>query len=343
VNNPENLSETSLGMDEYARSAATLLQSFDDAQLAILTIQTVACDDENGHQEHARELLALLFDRTSPLPSDEKPDRRLYPQLCRLSDRINDSAERLRNQLTSARAPSHRLRWIASTAWASCALGAALLIANAAWWPALVLILMRSFGSILIGTSDFPADRLRASTDAETGRSRVERCLMSHTGDAVTLLGVAAVLLDNSRPIWTLFVAASACAMLLGSLARVGAIHTGVLIRRQATERIARRAVAFLSVLAVALFQPNVPSDGIPLIALCAIGPLAYALLELYNAHVRMGEGTGVTVFQRRLHEPPVLIHQWSAIGSTSSELASSQRGHEPGGGIRRNHSEWLS
>lgn len=297
----------------YAERVDRLFTAYDQADLAIDRLQLDREGDDPGLIEHATSLLGLVLSRAAtqlavlhgplvaggPAPASVgvgAVERRLHQLGRRLSKQ--DASPTARN--------------LAAFAWLTAAVGAGVAIALTWWWAAVGLLMVRIAGSVWIGRTDFPADAVTAASTPGSARARIERCLMSHAGDAAGLLGVTYALLGQDRSAWAMLTVGAVCLMLFGALARVGSLQAGVLPPRTAVERVARRGPLLVVLVATAVWQPEVPTSGVPLLGLACGGTLAYAVVELFRVHRMLGEGTGVIVVQRRVDESPILLHHSS-------------------------------
>ena len=302
-------------MSEYERRTRRLFEAYDDADLSIFRLQVEHEGDEPRLRDHAGQLLGLLIDRTATRLESGHPRLTLAgsssvarpdPGVIRSLDaRLLAIGRR-----HARREPSERLRWLASVAWLVIAVGAAGCIAKGWWLPATVLLVGRVCGSVWVGNTDFPVDG--ELPGGETPRARIERCLLSHIGDAATLIGVTLALIGQQRTAWAAATVIALSTMLFASLARTGALQVGVLVRRSVIERVARRTSVIIAVGATGLFQSSPAATTIPLLGFAGVGALLYAVVELVHVHRMLGEGNGVIVIQRRNGQLPIVLHQAS-------------------------------
>ena len=221
---------------------------------------TEATGQQHGHRLDAHTAYVLL----------ERPSAALYRFLSRW------------------RVRSHALLVTWSWMALSLAVAASAAIVYGHWMLAAVLVAARTLGSVFAGTTRYPSDAANEPYGPETPASWVERCVVSHLGDALCLVAVAHALSLAGRAMWSLLVVLATCVMLVATLTRVGAYHVDVLMERKATERIARRASLLGALLLSVLVQPVVPHAGVPILALAALGPIAYAMLEFGCTHRRL-------------------------------------------------------
>jgi hypothetical protein len=142
------------------------------------------------------------------------------------------------------------------------------------WFVAAAFVLVRAVGSLYAGTSKFPAED--GCTPNVARRVHVLRCVSSHAGDALGLVGLGFVLSAANRPVWGLAFDVAGVTLLLATLTRVASVQVGICLYRKATERVARR----LSLIVGLVISGFVGHGVSPWVALAIIGPVAFAAME---------------------------------------------------------------
>lgn len=268
------------GSRDFADLATRSLDDFDRAACSIGRLEQIGLVADDDLRKGTDQMLRNLSYRA-------REARPLRPQPSKPSTRVNAVSSVLEPRLLQAHellvphaVESPALLWLWS--WTSLAVVGVMCWAAHTdhWMTATALVLVRSVGSLFAGTARFPtAKRPDPTVDAP---SRVLRCVMSHTGDALGLVGVGFALSANDRPVWGLVMSCAALLMLTATLTRVAAVQVGLVVNRKATERIVRRLSLGLGFIAMAA-AGGVATTGVPPVVIAAIGPSIYAAVELWR------------------------------------------------------------
>jgi hypothetical protein len=268
------------GLRNFAELSTRSLDDFDRAACSIGRLEQIGRVADDDLRKGADQLLRNLSYRA-------REARPLRPQPTRPPSRFNTMSNflepgllRAHELLVPRRVESPTLLWF----WSWTSLAAVGVMCWAAhtnhWILATALVFARSVGSLIAGTAAFPsAERPEPSDGAP---SRVLRCVMSHVGDALGLVGVGFALSAEGRPVWGLVMSCAALLMLAGTLTRVAAVQVGLVVNRKGTERVVRRLSLGLGLVAMAT-AGDIASSGVPPVIVAAIGPSIYAATELWR------------------------------------------------------------
>lgn len=152
---------------------------------------------------------------------------------------------------------------------------------------AATLLTARILGSFLQPTPGLSADVLSDYTHGETKHRNVDwhvdwrACVIGQVCDLATLLAVAGYLMIQERTAWGAAVGLVALLEVFGTMVRVAAVQGGIVLRRLYLERLMRNGSLLLGVILATLLQPEVPTSGVPLIAIAAVGGGLYAVGEI--------------------------------------------------------------
>ena len=273
----------------YEHDAAHVLANFDAASSAIhrLASSSRSCDDQSSDPSLAllrglRKQLTILVVRPEP------PASPINTTVSTWSGRVGEALLRLHRWIAPYRVQNSRVLWT----WTWLSLGLAAAVGYAAthnrFGISLAALSLRVVGSLFAGTVRFDK-RSQNPVIVENARSCVERCVASHLGDVISLLGVSWALVLANRAVWAVAVAGAAVLTNTGTLMRVAAVHVGVIVHRKGAERVARRGSMFIGLICAAFVQRGIPTTGVPLLAVAAVGPTLYALIEMYVTHQRLG------------------------------------------------------
>jgi hypothetical protein len=268
------------GSRDFADLATRSLDDFDRAACSIGRLEQiglVADDDLRKGTDQMLRNLSYRAREARPLrPQPTKPDTRLNAMSSSLEPRLL----RAHALLAPRTVESPTVLWLWS--WTSLAVVGVMCWAAHTnhWVAATALVLLRSVGSMFAGTAGFPTAK---QPDPPVGApSRVLRCVMSHLGDALGLVGVGFALSADDRPVWGLVMSCAALLMLTATLTRVAAVQVGLVVNRKATERVIRRLSLGLGFIAMAA-AGGVATNGVPPVVIAAIGPSIYAAVELWR------------------------------------------------------------
>lgn len=311
----------------FEDASATVLADYDTAIGALYRLRTAALAGDERLTGSASQLLDLLARRSRDVAhtASVTGSSGRYPMIRAISRRVETPLSGGFRHLRPLRVHAHGLL----VGWSSLALGLAFAtsatIVAQRWLLAFALLAARAAGAVMAGTARYPvSDRERRPYGEETPRSWVERCVASHLGDVMCLLGIAVRLSLSDRSMWAMATTGVALIVLTATLTRVAAVQVGAVIHRKGTERIARRASLGLALLAVAIHQPHIPTAGIPWLFIASVGPLGYALVELWCTHQRLGELSRDAVVSLNVESPgrpDIRRTMWPSEPQSHSEL----------------------
>jgi hypothetical protein len=156
----------------------------------------------------------------------------------------------------------------------------ALMVATQQWWIAVIVLLLRLGISLLVGPSNLPYE---GPTPDGKASVVVYRCLAGHLSDAIVLIGIASLFVNDSLAAQATLTVGAITAMLSASLLRVASLQVGVQVSRLTVERVVRAGSLLLALCLVA-FVPSNPG----LLVLAALGALSYAGIEVVRTVVRL-------------------------------------------------------
>jgi hypothetical protein len=114
----------------------------------------------------------------------------------------------------------------------------------------------------------------------QRARLSFRACVAGHISDSIALLGVALSLMVAQRTAYAAAVSVVTIGAIGATVFRLGALQEGVYVRRLSTERLMRNGSLLIGVTMAASFQPHIPQNGFPVLALCSLGPAVYAVFE---------------------------------------------------------------
>src|SRR5579872_2548797 len=215
-------------IDKLADQAGSSIQN-------AASIRRYVGDPDPLIRSYASSLLARVADATLVFGREESNPQSVSP-VFRWGRRLDNRLDGSRGALRLLHRPLGDLRRV----WALAGLGltvvAAVFVAYHFWLSALLVVALRVSVSTLLGsTYDLPFE----SSNAVVGRSTATllRCLVSHVGDALILVGGAFAFVIANRPGYAMTMMSIVTVMLLATLCRVAALQVGVQLYRLVVER----------------------------------------------------------------------------------------------------------
>ena len=264
----------------FAELSARAFDAFDRARCDIARLGDIGNVADDELRKGADQMLRNLSYRAKEARPSKREPARPPTEVNALSAALEPLFVGIHRKLSPRTVETPALLW----AWSGTSIGLVATMSWAAhrgqWWLATALAATRVVGSMYAGTARFPSF-LRPEPPLEAP-SRILRCVMSHTGDALGLVGVGFSLSAAGRPVWGFVLSCSALLLLIATLTRVAAVQVGIVIHRKATERVFRRGSLILGLAAMALSSGDIRT-GVPLVMIAAAGPALYAATELWR------------------------------------------------------------
>jgi hypothetical protein len=211
-----------------------------------------------------------------------------------------ETKDRTLNGLADARSESR---------WSECEVAlrrvrAKSVIAPRAWWPTAAdvwpfagLLLTAAAGWLIISghvlaaatlvvvrlfvSAAFPPPYSIGLENSDRMRTSFKACVAGHATDMIAFTSIALALAAKGRTGWAATVAMLAILMLAGTLYRLAAMQAAVYVRRKTFERAFRNGSLLAVLLAASAYQGTIPTAGVPVLALAAVMPAIWGLIEI--------------------------------------------------------------
>jgi hypothetical protein len=278
--------------DLQAVEAVTFVEAIanlgETAVTAVLNLRQMLSDKRATVRRAAVITMTTVLDAAT-LPVDDETARRPSTGWVARAERLENLLDRSRDRISRRRL----VPMIPPPLWTVTAVALSVVVS--------VCVLMGEFGlaaavlgvrvaaAAVVGKEhDLPFESSRSRSD--TGLSTITRCMAGHLTDAVVLLSSAWALMAAQRTTWGAVVMLSTVIMFIATLFRVAALQVGVQLYRLLLERVMRAGGMLVGFVCAAIFQPSVPTNTFPLLALVTAGPLVFAAGEMYRTITRIRE-----------------------------------------------------